>query len=72
MMFTELLRDGDPAHVSAIGERAAARVEQRQRAVHARAAVGTPSGLEMACLLHEAIVEVHVRDAWVGWIERGV
>lgn len=72
MRFPELSRRGDPAHASATDRVAMARGEQRRLAAHADAAVGTSAAHETACLLHEATVELEAREAWVGWIERGV
>jgi hypothetical protein len=72
MKFPELSREGDPAHESASDRVAVARGEQRRRAAHAEAAIGTSAAHETACLLSEATVELEAREAWVGWIERGV
>ena len=72
MKFPELSRKGDPAHASATDRVAVARCEQRRLAAHANAAIGTSAAHETACRLHEATVELGAREAWVGWIERGV
>jgi hypothetical protein len=72
MTFPELSREGDPAHASATDRVAVARGEQRRLAAHANAAIGTSAAHETACLLTEATVELEAREAWVGWIERGV
>lgn len=72
MMFPELSREGDPAHESANERVAVARGEQHRRAADADAAIGTSAAHETACLLNEATVELDAREAWVGWIERGV
>jgi hypothetical protein len=72
MTFPELPREGGPAHVSARDRVAVARGEQRRLAAHAEAAVGTSAAHETACLWNDATVELEAREAWVGWIERGV
>ncbi|HUO73938.1 MAG TPA: hypothetical protein VMU39_24410 [Solirubrobacteraceae bacterium] len=72
MKFPELSRRGDPAHASATDRVEVARGERRRLAAHANAAVGTSAAHETACLLREATMELKAREAWVGWIERGV
>jgi hypothetical protein len=72
MKFPELSRRGDPAHATAADRVAVARRDQRRLAAHANAAIGTSAAHESACLLHEATEELEAREAWVGWIERGV
>jgi hypothetical protein len=72
MKFPELSRKGDPAHASATDRVAVARGEQRRLAAQANAAIGTSAAHETACLLLQATMELEAREAWVGWIERGV
>ena len=49
-----------------------ARKEQRRMATDAQAASGTPTEGRTAVRLSAANAEVSAREAWVGWIERGV
>jgi hypothetical protein len=72
MKFPELSREGDPAHASATDRVAVARGEPHRLAADARAATGTSAAHETAGLLNDATVELEAREAWLGWIERGV
>ncbi len=71
-MFPERSRVGDPAHESAVGRLAVARGEQRRLAVDAQAARGTHAENQTARRSRGATDDVAAREAWVGWIERGV
>jgi hypothetical protein len=72
MRFPERSRTGDPVHTSAVDRLDLARIEQRQLAADAQAASGTSSEDKAAVRLSAANAEVNAREAWVGWIERGV
>jgi hypothetical protein len=72
MRFPERSRVGDPVHTSAVDRLDLARTEQRQRAADVQAADGTASEDKAAVRLSAANAEVNAREAWVGWIERGV
>ena len=72
MRFPERSRTGDPVHTSAVERLDTARKEQRRMATDAQAASGTPTEGRTAVRLSAANAEVSAREAWVGWIERGV
>jgi hypothetical protein len=72
MMFPEISRAGDPAHDSATARLGVARGEQRRLAADATAASGSAAERESERRLSAARAEVAAREAWVGWVERGV
>jgi hypothetical protein len=72
MKFPETSRTGDPVHSSALDRLDAARAEQQVRAAAAQEASGTSSEDATANELGAANAEVSAREAWVGWIERGI
>ena len=72
MRFPEMSRRGDPSHTSAVARLVAARNEERRLAADAHAAKGGSDEREAASRLNAATAEVAAREAWVGWVERGV
>lgn len=72
MNFPEMSRKGDPSHVSAVARLAGARDEHRRLAAEALAARGTAAEDAAASHLNSAATDVAAREAWVGWVERGV
>jgi hypothetical protein len=65
-------RRGDPSHTSAVARLAAARNEEGRLAADAHAAKCGSDEREVASRLNAATAEVAAREAWVGWVERGV
>jgi hypothetical protein len=72
MNFPEMSRQGDPSHSSAIARLACARGEHRRLAAEAHAARGTSAEHAAACRVSAAAADVAAREAWIGWVERGV
>jgi hypothetical protein len=70
--FPERSHVGDPVHTSAVDRLDRARIEQQRLAADAQAARGTSGNDKAAVQLSAANAEVSAREAWVGWIERGV
>jgi hypothetical protein len=72
MMFPEMSRAGGSAHDSATARLAVARGEQRESVADAKTASGTSAEHGAERRLSAARAEVVAREAWVGWVERGV
>ncbi len=72
MNFPEMSRKGDLSHLGAIARLHAARDEECRLAVEARAARGSSAEAAAESRLSAAATDVAAREAWIGWIERGV